>query len=79
MTARRRSRRALAMAVVGLLVWPREAHAYLDPGTGSLIIQTVIAGLAAAGYAFRSSLWKIVSLIRPGRRSADPPTAAREK
>lgn len=69
----------MALAALALLLWPREAHAYLDPGVGSLVVQTIIAGLAAAGYAFRSSLWKIVSLIRPGRRSADPTTAAREK
>jgi hypothetical protein len=57
----------LALAVLGLLVWPRQAHAYLDPGTGSLVIQTIIAGLAAVGYAFRSSLGRIASLFRRGR------------
>jgi hypothetical protein len=31
-----------------------DVHAYLDPGTGSLVFQTIVAALAALGYAFRS-------------------------
>lgn len=29
-----------------------QAYAYLDPGTGSMVVQAVIAALAAAGVAF---------------------------
>lgn len=72
-------RRALPFAVLGLLLWPREAHAYLDPGTGSLIVQAIVAGLAAMGYAFRSSLARAVSLLRPGRRDSDPEAPARDR
>lgn len=32
-----------------MLLFPSNAHAYLDPGTGSLIIQVVIAFFLAAG------------------------------
>ncbi|MEZ5319804.1 MAG: hypothetical protein R2752_20550 [Vicinamibacterales bacterium] len=79
MTSRSRARHALLLAVAGLLLWPREAHAYLDPGTGSLVIQTIIAGLAAVGYAFRSSLGKVASLFRPGRRRQDSTPADRDR
>ena len=37
---------ALASAV--FLGWPGAAYAYLDPGTGSLIIQSVIGAIAGA-------------------------------
>ena len=33
--------------------FPINAFAYLDPGTGSIIIQALIAGVAAAGLFFR--------------------------
>ena len=35
------------------LLFPTDAFAYLDPGTGSLFVQGTIATLAAAGYALR--------------------------
>lgn len=31
----------------GLLLFPSQAYAYLDPGTGSMILQGIIGGLAA--------------------------------
>lgn len=34
-------------ALIGLAALPATAHAYFDPGTGSLLIQAVIGGLAA--------------------------------
>ena len=34
-------------AVSGLFLFPSQAHAYLDPGTGSLILQGIIGGIAA--------------------------------
>jgi hypothetical protein len=79
MMTKHRAPHALALAVLGLLLWPQQAYAYLDPGTGSLIIQTVIAGLAAIGYAFRSTLMKVASFLRPGRRRSDRTAAARDK
>lgn len=36
----------LAIAIIGA-VFPAPAFAYFDPGTGSLIIQALIGGLAA--------------------------------
>lgn len=36
-----------------------KAHAYLDPGSGSFLIQLVIAGLVGAAFILRSSWGKI--------------------
>lgn len=38
-----------------VLAWllPANAHAYLDPGTGSLIYQTVLALALGVGFVFR--------------------------
>lgn len=39
------------------LVFPQKAYAYLDPGTGSLILQMIIAGLLGASFAIKV-YWK---------------------
>lgn len=33
----------------GLIIFSSPAHAYIDPGTGSMLIQTLIAVVAAIG------------------------------
>ena len=42
----------------------RPAYAYLDPGSASLIIQGIIGTIAAAGFVFRSYLYKFMAMIR---------------
>ena len=42
--------RALTTVLLVILIVPGEAAAYLDPGSGSLIFQTVVAMLAAVAY-----------------------------
>jgi len=47
------------IVVFTILIWfmmPAISHAYLDPGSGSLIFQMIIAG--AAGIAFAAKLFK---------------------
>ena len=59
--------RLLFLATLVLLV-SRPAHAYLDPGTGSILVQALLAGLAALSAvvaAFWSRIRRIVSW-RPG-------------
>lgn len=36
-----------------LLLMSRSAHAYVDPGTGSYVLQMIVAGIAAAGLTMR--------------------------
>jgi len=45
--------------------------AYIDPGSGSLIIQALIAGLVAVPIFFRHQIARIVRMLR----GQDEPTA----
>lgn len=48
--------------------------AYIDPGTGSLIIQTAIAAAIAVPLFFRHQIGRVLSVIR--RRGAPPEPSA---
>lgn len=61
----------LLIAFLGLL-FPTDAYAYLDPGTGSLLIQSIIAAVAAAGYAVRTNWDRLTRLFRGSRQAQDP-------
>lgn len=50
------SRFAVALGVVLAVSVPESAHAYLDPGTGSVILQVVAAGVLGAIFTFKSYL-----------------------
>ena len=43
----------LLVLVMALFVFPAQAHAYLDPGTGSYFIQIALAALVGALFAVR--------------------------
>lgn len=46
--------------------------AYVDGGTGSMVIQAVLAAGFAAAYGFRGALARVVSLVkRSPRRNPD--------
>lgn len=52
------------------------AHAYIDPGTGSMLLQVIGAGVAGAIFYFRELRYKILSLFRrrpQGPQPEDPP------
>lgn len=40
--------------------------AYIDPGSGSLVIQALIAGLVAAPIFFRKQISRFVNTVRGG-------------
>jgi hypothetical protein len=44
---------ALFLLVLAMFATERPAMAYTDPGTGALIWQMALAGLAAVGFYFR--------------------------
>ena len=67
-------REAFFLVVLLGLLFPSEAHAYLDPGTGSLLIQSIIAGLAAVGYAVRTNWDRLARLFKGSRNSQDNET-----
>jgi hypothetical protein len=57
-----------------LILIPLPAHAYLDPGSGSLLLQSLIAIVVGGWLAFRmfaSNFWR---KIRGGGKSTDETT-----
>jgi hypothetical protein len=49
----------LVALVLACLAFPRPAYAYLDPGTGSYILQLILAALLGAAFAVKL-FWKDV-------------------
>ena len=39
------------------------AHAYLDPGTGSMLLQVILGGVAAVAVAVKLYWYKILSVL----------------
>jgi hypothetical protein len=67
-----------ALAAGVLLISTREAHAYLDPGLGSMLLQGLIAGIAAASF-FVSRYWqKLKALFSSSSREPSPADEARD-
>lgn len=64
-----RSRTLMAGCVALLCGMP--AHAYIDPGTGSALIQGLIAGIAAIGITVRLYWHRIAEFIRRIRKKND--------
>lgn len=52
----------LVSAVVLILLWADDAHAYIDPSTGSFLFQILLAGLLGALFTLKM-FWKRVSLF----------------
>ena len=68
------SRRALRVLVVllALLSVASPAYAYLDPGTGSMLVSAVIGVAAAVGLALKMFWYRVVGLFR-GKKGGTPP------
>ena len=58
--------RTCAFVVAALLVLERPAAAYLDPGTGSMLLQVLLGGVAAVGVVARL-YWRRVTAAISGR------------
>jgi hypothetical protein len=46
------------------------AHAYVDPGSGSVIVTTILGLVAAIGYTFRKYFYKLRGAFRSGPNKA---------
>lgn len=69
----RRVRQAAAMSALlslGLPIAP--AHAYLDPGTGSILLQALLGGAAGAAVIARLYWHKIATALGIKRKSPEP-------
>jgi hypothetical protein len=62
----------VATAIGALLLAPREAEAYIDPGSSSLLLQGIIGGVAAVIVLVRH-YWR--RMTAPFRRDAERPAA----
>jgi hypothetical protein len=53
------------VGVVAFVLWalPRDAHAYIDPGSGALLIQAVLSGLFGFIFIARKTLSRIASRL----------------
>jgi hypothetical protein len=69
------------LLIAALLAFPSDAYAYIDPGAGSLIYQTVLAVLLGLGFVLRSTREKIVQVVKGlfGRRSSTADTPSNER
>ena len=51
--------KALQVILASLLFFPTIAFAYVDPGSGSVIVTTILGLIAAVGYTCRKYFYKI--------------------
>ncbi len=61
----------LAIAVAGVVV-PRPAHAYLDPISGSVLLQVLVAGVLASVFGVKRFFADLAAKFR--RRPGPPST-----
>ncbi len=54
----------LAAIFAAGIICPERAFAYLDPGTGSMILQVILAGIVGIGCTFKVWRDKIVHFFR---------------
>jgi hypothetical protein len=54
------------------------AYAYLDPGTGSIVLQAIIGGIAATLFITRGYYYKVKAWLGIGKRAIRSDKAADE-
>lgn len=64
---------------VALAFSAQPAFAYLDPGTGSTLLQVILGGAAAIGVSLKLYWRKIRSMLTFGRQSQAEDTAAQSE
>jgi hypothetical protein len=70
-------RLATVMMAVGISTSP--AHAYLDPGTGSVLLQLLLGGVAGFAVAVKLYWHKLLSLTGVGRQVQESNQLSRER
>jgi hypothetical protein len=53
----------IKFSVLALLALPATAFAYLDPGTGSMLLQVILGGIAAVGVALKLFWYRIIAFL----------------
>lgn len=63
---------AIAIAIA-LLLFPQASHAYVDPGSGSMFLQLLLASLLGAMYTLKMYWRKIRSWLTGSKKLPPPP------
>lgn len=53
-----------ALAAAGAAAFETPVHAYLDPGSGSMLLQVLLGGFAAVGVAARLCWHRVTAAFR---------------
>lgn len=61
----------LAILTACIAAFPSAAYAYLDPGTGSMILQLIIGGVAGAMVVLKLYWHKLKQFVTGGGRGGD--------
>jgi|LGVF01.2.fsa_nt_gb hypothetical protein len=60
------------ISIIIYLLSASAAHAYVDPGSGSVIVTTVLGLLAAVSYTFRKYFYKLKGFISRDKSDTEP-------
>ena len=66
----------VAGLTVLLIATPKAAHAYIDPGTGAMILQLLLGGIAGALVVLKLYWHKLKDLVRPNPQVASERSAS---
>jgi hypothetical protein len=66
---------ALAGAFAVAMLLPSQAHAYIDPGTGSMLLQGLIAAIAGVAVTVRLYWYKIKAALGLRKEEDQPATS----
>lgn len=59
------------LLLVVLVLWSRPAYAYLDPGTGSMILATILGGVAGLLVMAKVFWHRILAAFGVGKQDED--------
>jgi len=75
MTNRASARKFTIMLAVIVSCWPIDSYAYLDPGTGSLMLQAIVAGIFAGLFAVKRYIFMIIGFLKSPFKKRDSKSA----
>ncbi len=58
-------------SIAALMFIETDAYAYLDPGTGSIILQAIIASVAGSLFVVKAYWYKLRSFLGIGRQNSE--------
>jgi hypothetical protein len=58
------AKKFFAFLIIAVSCWPMDSYAYLDPGTGSLMLQAIVAGIFAGLFAVKRYIFMIIAFLK---------------